>query len=271
MRARSGALAVLGNHDHWVDAETGRWWLSQNGIGIVENRHRVFEDERGRLVVAGVGDLWEGQQDLGLPPSRARHRQNTHPASCSATILTSRSIRAWRRHRVSLLLCGHTHGGQVYIPGLGAPVLPIRHEGIRPRIGAHGLGTGVYQPGHGAGQPSGPRAHAARDCVDPAAGHEIERKKGSVQLSLDQRAEDFQVLHILVHVFALRGLQDHRRLSKPRIVQDVAERRQGPASPAPMWSCQSTRKPNNFLQSLKWKHLSRSNPNNRSNSAIVAA
>ena len=55
MRARSGALAVLGNHDHWVDAETGRWWLSQNGIGIIENRHRVFKDERERLVVAGVG------------------------------------------------------------------------------------------------------------------------------------------------------------------------------------------------------------------------
>lgn len=127
IRARSGALAVLGNHDHWVDAETGRWWLSQNGIGIIENRHRVFEDARGRLVVAGVGDLWEGQQDLdaafaGAPaPEHAPRIVLCHNPDFAVNPSLA-------RHRVSLLLCGHTHGGQVYIPGLGAPVLPIRHE-----------------------------------------------------------------------------------------------------------------------------------------------
>ncbi len=26
------------------------------------------------------------------------------------------------------MLCGHTHGGQVTLPGLGAPILPIRHR-----------------------------------------------------------------------------------------------------------------------------------------------
>ena len=32
------------------------------------------------------------------------------------------------QNRVTLMLSGHTHGGQVYLPGLGTLVLPIRHR-----------------------------------------------------------------------------------------------------------------------------------------------
>jgi uncharacterized protein len=127
MRARLGALTVLGNHDHWVDAAAGRAWLDRYGIGTIENRHHVIERAHDRLVVAGVGDLWEGTQDLdaafaGAPP--AEHAPRI--VLCHNPDFAVDPHLA--RHRVSLLLCGHTHGGQVYVPGLGAPILPIRHK-----------------------------------------------------------------------------------------------------------------------------------------------
>lgn len=127
MQARSGALAVLGNHDHWVDAGVGRAWLQRCGIELVENRHHVIERGHARLTVAGVDDLWEGKQDLaaafaGAPPAEQSPRiLLCHNPDFAVDPDLS-------RHRVDLMLCGHTHGGQVYLPGVGAPVLPIRHR-----------------------------------------------------------------------------------------------------------------------------------------------
>jgi len=127
MQAREGALAVLGNHDHWVNAAMARSYLAAHGIESVENRHRVVERGRDRLVVAGVDDLWTGRQDLaaafaGAPPAdRAPRILLCHNPDFAMNP-------ALPRHGVRLMLSGHTHGGQVYLPGLGAPVLPIRHK-----------------------------------------------------------------------------------------------------------------------------------------------
>lgn len=127
MQARLGALAVLGNHDHWVDGAAARRHLAQNGIELVENRHRVLIRDGARLVVAGVGDLWAGVQDLnaafaGAPAAdQAPRILLCHNPDYAAN-------RAVAGHGVRLMLCGHTHGGQVYLPGLGAPILPIRHR-----------------------------------------------------------------------------------------------------------------------------------------------
>ncbi len=127
MRARLGAVAVLGNHDHWVDAAVGRRYLAEYGIPLLENRHIAFTQDDAQLVIAGVGDLWEGVQDL--PQAFA----GAPPAAIAPRILLSHNPDfaidpAIPQHGVRLILSGHTHGGQVYVPGIGAPVLPIRHR-----------------------------------------------------------------------------------------------------------------------------------------------
>jgi predicted MPP superfamily phosphohydrolase len=127
IEAPFGLLAVLGNHDHWVDAAVGREHLAAAGIRSIDNRHVVLEQGDAALVVAGVDDLWEGVQDLeaafkGAPPAAEAPRLVLcHNPDYGVDP-------ALDRHRVSLMLSGHTHGGQVTIPGLGAPVLPIDHR-----------------------------------------------------------------------------------------------------------------------------------------------
>lgn len=127
MRARLGSVAVLGNHDHWVDAAVGRRYLAEHGIPLLENRHVIFDQDEAQLVVAGVGDLWEGVQDL--PQTFA----GAPPAEIAPRILLSHNPDfavdpEVGRHGIRLMLSGHTHGGQVYVPGIGSPILPIQHK-----------------------------------------------------------------------------------------------------------------------------------------------
>lgn len=127
IQAPYGALAVLGNHDHWVDARVGRAHLAAAGIRLVENRHTLLERGGASLAVAGVGDLWEGFQDLDAAFAAAP------PASQAPRLLLCHNpdyavAPAVERQQVSLMLCGHTHGGQVTIPGFGPPLLPILHR-----------------------------------------------------------------------------------------------------------------------------------------------
>lgn len=127
MQARLGAVAVLGNHDHWLNAAVGRRYLAENGIHLVENSHVVVEQGGAQLVLAGVDDLWEGEQDLDRafaaapPPLLAPRILLCHNPDYAVNP-------ALPAHSISLMLSGHTHGGQVAIPGLGAPILPIRHK-----------------------------------------------------------------------------------------------------------------------------------------------
>ncbi len=131
LRSRWGALAVLGNHDHWEGAERSRAMLRAAGARVIENTH-VWISSRGvteeppaggGLCVAGIGDLWEGRHDLdaalgGVDPAAPRLLLSHNPDFAE-------SGEARRSpHRIDLMLAGHTHGGQVRIPGVRARIVP---------------------------------------------------------------------------------------------------------------------------------------------------
>jgi len=131
VKTRHGALAVLGNHDHWEDPVRCRRALEANGITVVENR-RLFlgaggltaqPPSGGGLCLAGVGDLWEGKHDLdacfgGVDPATPRILLTHNPDYAEYPSARNSS------HRVDLMLAGHTHGGQVSLPGVGSLVIP---------------------------------------------------------------------------------------------------------------------------------------------------
>lgn len=127
-----GALAVLGNHDHYGDAARMRAALERVGIRVIDNG-RAFMDERGgwrenpggaALCFAGLADLEEDRPDpaaaLGdVPADMPRVLLCHHPDTLELPALAA--------HRIDLALCGHTHGGQVSLPFLGAPIIPSRY------------------------------------------------------------------------------------------------------------------------------------------------
>ncbi len=112
-------LAILGNHDHWNNAGFVQGALQDRGIPVLRNRSIPLERGPNRLWIAGVDDVLVGAADLG----KTLHAV---PASEPAVLLAHEPDFAdyAARFPVDLQLSGHSHGGQVRLPGIGALILP---------------------------------------------------------------------------------------------------------------------------------------------------
>jgi predicted MPP superfamily phosphohydrolase len=134
LKARDGSVAVLGNHDHWSDARVVRSVLHEAGITELRNSVLTLRRGAGLLHVAGVDCYMEGQADLDAVLARL-------PAEGAAVLLAHEpdfaDISA-ASGRFDLQISGHSHGGQIRLPGLPPPVLP-RHARKYP--------SGMYQVG----------------------------------------------------------------------------------------------------------------------------
>ena len=122
LKAKLGRFAVLGNHDHWESATKTWQALAGEGIQTVDNSGSWIERKGARLRICGVGDLWTDTQNLALALGDAERGD--------AVILLSHNpdyAEQVRDPRVGLILSGHTHGGQVVVPGFGAPIVPSRY------------------------------------------------------------------------------------------------------------------------------------------------
>lgn len=115
LRATEGVFSVLGNHDHWVGAEAVRAILSRIGIRDLRNDVVTLERDGEPLHVAGVDDVMVGQDRFEQVLARL-------PEEGPAILLCHEpdfADRAARTGRFGLQLSGHTHGGQIVMPGIG--------------------------------------------------------------------------------------------------------------------------------------------------------
>ena len=120
LEARHGVYASLGNHDLWTDAHVVTRSLREAGITVLVNEGRSLSIGDATLYVAGLDDGWSGVPDLEAALSR-------RPAGVPTVVLMHEPDWAdtWAHDgRVDLQLSGHSHGGQVRLPGLGALILP---------------------------------------------------------------------------------------------------------------------------------------------------
>lgn len=136
LAAAAPCLAVTGNHDyvhlyHWAlprcpqggDLLAGA--LGGSGIEVLRNDARTVpvRGGAGAIEVVGLDDLWAVRIDaarafgalppasLGIPRLVLAHNPDTFAQV--------------RRQPFDLMLSGHTHGGQVRLPLLGAPLIPV--------------------------------------------------------------------------------------------------------------------------------------------------
>jgi uncharacterized protein len=147
VEAPLGRYAVLGNHDWWFDGLRVLRALEAHGITVLEDRSVALPDHGCALWLAGVSDLWERLHDVNRAlagvPDGAPVLLLTHNPDLFPTVPA----------RVALTIAGHTHGGQVFLPLLGRPIVPSQYgqryaighviEGGRHLFVSPGIGTSI--------------------------------------------------------------------------------------------------------------------------------
>lgn len=124
LEARDGLYAVLGNHDYWADADGVIAAMTARGVRFLINRSIALRRGDDTIALAGIDEVYRGHPDLDAAFARVKP-----DAPCIAISHHPDVIDMLDDHRIDLLVCGHTHGGQIRFPFFGAVVVPSKHEG----------------------------------------------------------------------------------------------------------------------------------------------
>lgn len=121
LRARAGVYASLGNHDYYAGAGLVAKALRGAGINLLLDAKDRLDARGDKLWVVGVDDLYYGETDLA---KLLRDIGRDEPRIVLGHEPDWIEEIAARGQHADLVLSGHTHGGQIRIPLLGAPQTP---------------------------------------------------------------------------------------------------------------------------------------------------
>ena len=133
LAASAPTFACLENHDGGIwaarrrghaDTNRVREVLVKAGVTLLHNSARTVRLGDREIRLVGLGDVWAGE----MQPTFAFPTPDTTPPT---TILLSHNPNTkdyLKNYRWNLLLCGHTHGGQVRLPFIGAPISSVRDK-----------------------------------------------------------------------------------------------------------------------------------------------
>lgn len=128
VRVRGARLAILGNHDA-VEMATA---LTEAGFDVLVNRSRVLERGGEKLRITGLDDVHHFYTEA------APAAFDQHDGECRIALVHSAELAdVADRAGYALYLCGHTHGGQICLPGGVAITL----DSVLPRS----MGSGAWK------------------------------------------------------------------------------------------------------------------------------
>ncbi|MBC8067839.1 MAG: metallophosphoesterase [Deltaproteobacteria bacterium] len=154
-------LAVLGNHDLWTEYPAIERALVRAGATVLVNAHAWLPSPFDAVAVVGLDDPWTGAPDADAALAGTEHaalRIGLCHAPEGALSLADRDV--------PIMLCGHTHGGQIALPGPRPIVLPPGPYSRRYPFGRHVVGDLQVIVSRGVGATELPiRAFAPADVV----------------------------------------------------------------------------------------------------------
>jgi predicted MPP superfamily phosphohydrolase len=143
-----GGVGVMGNHDLSVSKNAVQAGLEAEGIPILRNQVTSFAYNGHQLWIAGIDDTLVGDDQPAATLAQ------TPPGAAVLALWHEPEFAEIAAHYGAFAqISGHTHGGQIRLPGIGPVGLPI--HGKRHVMGldqAAGMpvytsrGVGVYRP-----------------------------------------------------------------------------------------------------------------------------
>ena len=116
LHAHAGRYAVLGNHDLHHKPKAIRMALEQAGYHVLGNDWETINLRGEPCVLIGHEGPWfRPGPDLSNAPTGTFRLCVSH---------TPDQYRWAKSHGVNLMLAGHTHGGQIRVPGIGSIFVP---------------------------------------------------------------------------------------------------------------------------------------------------
>lgn len=112
LKARLGIYFVLGNHDYWDHPQSIQAALTRFGVKELTGISTVIGEGDTAFVLTGIDDAWMGTPQLHVP---------LPAATLPRILLTHESdvLCDLPEASADLVFLGHTHGGQICIPGYG--------------------------------------------------------------------------------------------------------------------------------------------------------
>jgi uncharacterized protein len=159
LKAKYGVYAVLGNHDGWYgDAEIAAE-LTRVGYRVLQNEIATIQQNGATIRLLGLKDHLKLDSWITFDAT-VRSVVNSYPKEGQLVVLEHSPdilyiLNYWKHLNpdLKLMLAGHTHGGQVWLPILGAPLVPssvgqryaqghVVEEGIHMFV-TSGIGTSI--------------------------------------------------------------------------------------------------------------------------------
>ncbi len=145
INATYGLFATYGNHDRWTAPADCSEIFSKQGVSFLVNHERVIMHKGARLRLFGTDDYW-----TGVPRSPGYNHKEFRDElrvvlSHNPDYLSELTKQQEPFH---LGVAGHTHGGQIKLPGIGALFYNVRDtdfaEGLVRRSLANGNEATVF-------------------------------------------------------------------------------------------------------------------------------
>ena len=148
LKAKVGVYAVLGNHDYYAGAGHVARALGNAGCSVLVDAQDCLEYRGAKLWLLGVDDLLYGNTDInqlmrGLPREEPKVVFSHNPDFIEEFAVKNKHI--------DLMMAGHTHGGQIRFPVIGAPqissdygqryAIGLNHKGSMQIYTTRGIGT----------------------------------------------------------------------------------------------------------------------------------
>ncbi len=159
LTAKYGVYAILGNHDGWYDDKKVKIELERVGITVLENEIKVIEKDGQKFRLLGLKDHLKLNSWYTFDADIRSIVEKNEQAGDFIVLEHSPDIFQVLNHfktlgsDFKLMIAGHTHGGQVWLPIIGTPIVPsnfgqkysygLIHEYDKDIFVTSGVGTSI--------------------------------------------------------------------------------------------------------------------------------